>query len=73
MCKHSFFVHCFICIHVRWAPCHQGMVHTQVADGGDGIQLWRVTVNTLNKKPPTADKGWYSSLVVGCGTNNPSL
>jgi hypothetical protein len=26
-------------IHVRWVPCHHGMAHPQVADGGDGLQI----------------------------------
>jgi hypothetical protein len=29
-------------LHVRWAPCHHGMACSQVADGGDSLQLWRV-------------------------------
>jgi hypothetical protein len=24
-------------IHVRWVPCHHGMVRPQVADGGDAL------------------------------------
>jgi hypothetical protein len=26
-------------IHVRWVPCHHGMAHPQVADGGDALQV----------------------------------
>jgi hypothetical protein len=48
--------------HVNWVPCHYGMACPQVADGGDGLQIWRVAVNILNKQSPTADKGWSSSL-----------
>ena len=44
-------------------PCHQGMAHSQVADGG---------ANKLNKQSRTADKGWSSSLGVGQGANNSS-
>jgi hypothetical protein len=29
-------------IHVKWVPCHHGMARPQVADGGDGLQIWRV-------------------------------
>jgi hypothetical protein len=43
--------------HVRWVPCHHGMVHPQVADGGDSLQSWRVAANILNKQSWTADKG----------------
>jgi hypothetical protein len=37
------------------------MAHPQVVVGGNGLQLWRVAENTLNKQPLT-DKGWSSSL-----------
>jgi hypothetical protein len=59
-------------IHVRWVTCHHGMVVPQVADGGDDFQIWRVVTNILNKHLQTADKGWSSSLGVGCGANNSS-
>jgi hypothetical protein len=38
-------------------PCHHGMPHPQVADGGDGLQVWRVAANILNKQSRTAGKG----------------
>jgi hypothetical protein len=57
-------------LHVMWVPCHHGMVHPQFADGEDGLQLWRVAANKLNKQPQTADKESASSLEVGCGSNN---
>jgi hypothetical protein len=47
-----------------------GMAHPQVADRGDGLQIWRVAANILNKQSWTADKGWSSSLGVGRGINN---
>jgi hypothetical protein len=28
----------------------------------DGLQLWRLAANTLNKQPRTADKWWSSSF-----------
>jgi hypothetical protein len=40
--------------------------------GGDGLQIWRVATNILNKHSRTADKGWSSRLWVGCGANNSS-
>jgi hypothetical protein len=49
--------------------CHQGMAHAQVLDGGDSLRIWRVSVNILNKKSWTADKGWSSSFGVGRGEN----
>jgi hypothetical protein len=33
----------------------------------EGLQLWRVAMNTLNKQPQTNDKGWSSSLGLGVG------
>jgi hypothetical protein len=38
-------------------PCHQGMARPHVADGGDGLQIWKVAANILNKQSRTADKG----------------
>jgi hypothetical protein len=44
------------------------MARPQVADGGNGLQIWRVAANILNKQSRTADKGWSSSLGVGLTT-----
>jgi hypothetical protein len=57
-------------IHVKWVPCHHGMAHPRVADRGDGLQIWRVVANILNKQSRTGDRGWPSSLGVGRGANN---
>jgi hypothetical protein len=27
--------------HIWWIPCHHGMARPQVADGADGLQIWR--------------------------------
>jgi hypothetical protein len=54
---------------VRRVPCQNGMARPQVADRGDGLQLWRVAANTFNKQPWTANKGWTTRLRVGRGTN----
>jgi hypothetical protein len=51
--------------HVKWVPCHHGMVHCQVVDGGDGLQIWRVGVNIFSYQLWTADKGWSSIWGVG--------
>jgi hypothetical protein len=48
---------------VKWVPCHHGMARPQVADGGDGLQVWRVAANILNKQSRRADKEWYSSFI----------
>jgi hypothetical protein len=46
--------------HVTWVLCHHGSARPQVADGGDGLQKWRVVANILNKQSLIADKGWSS-------------
>jgi hypothetical protein len=38
----------------------------------NGLQLWRLAANVLNKQPRTNDKGWSSSWMVGRGDNNSS-
>jgi hypothetical protein len=37
------------------------MVRLQVADAGDGFQIWKVAVNILNKYWRRADIGWLPS------------
>jgi hypothetical protein len=48
------------------------MARPWVADGRDGLQLWTLAANILNKQSRTNDKGRSSSLGVGRGANNPS-
>jgi hypothetical protein len=36
----------------------------------NGLQLWKVAANTLNKQSRAADKGWSSSLGVGRGASS---
>jgi hypothetical protein len=57
--------------HVKWVHCHHGVPRPQVADRGDGLQMWRAAANIMNKQSRTADSGWSSSLGVGRGANNP--
>jgi hypothetical protein len=40
------------------------MARLPVADGGDGLQIWRVAENILNEQSQTADEKWPSSLGV---------
>jgi hypothetical protein len=37
-------------LHVKWVHCHHGMARPRVADRGDGLQIWRVAANILNKQ-----------------------
>jgi hypothetical protein len=37
--------------------------------GGGGLQMWRMAANILNEQSRTADKGRFSSWVVGRGPN----
>jgi hypothetical protein len=34
------------------------MAPSQVADEEDGLQIWRIAANALNKQSRTADRGW---------------
>jgi hypothetical protein len=45
----------FVCF-VNLAPCHHGMPHCQVADGGDDLQIKRAVANISNKPSWTANK-----------------
>jgi hypothetical protein len=38
------------------------MALPQVADREDGLQIWRVAANILNKQSQTSERGWPSSL-----------
>jgi hypothetical protein len=49
------------------------MTRPQVADGGDGLQIWSVAVNILNKQPRTANKGGPPDWVLGVGLNTPHV
>jgi len=51
-------------------PCHHRMARPRVADGGDGLQMWKIVANILNKQSRTDGKGWSSSLAYGRDTNN---
>jgi hypothetical protein len=69
------FIHCLAmapffddvrpCFHVKWVPCHHSMVCPRVTNGGDGLQIWKVAENILNKQSWTDDRGLSSSLGVG--------
>jgi hypothetical protein len=43
--------------HDKLVACHHAMAHPLVADGENGLQIWRVAVNIFNKQWQTADKG----------------
>jgi hypothetical protein len=49
-----------------WIQCYVGprndtMARPRVAVGGDGIEMWKMAANILNKRLWTAEKGWFSS------------
>jgi len=52
-------------LHVKWVPFHHYVARPQVVDGGDGLQIWRVVANILNKQSKRADRSWSSSFGVG--------
>jgi hypothetical protein len=49
------------------------MARPQVADEADGIHIWRVAYNILNKQSRTAGKEWSSRLGVERRAKNSSL
>jgi hypothetical protein len=55
--------------HVKWVPCHNGMVRPLTADGGDGLQTCRAAANIMNKQSRADDNGWSFSLKVGRRAN----
>jgi hypothetical protein len=52
---------------VRWAPCRHDVAHPQVADGGDGLQIWRESANISTKQSRTADRGGPPACGLGVG------
>jgi len=58
--------------HVNVGPCHHGTTRPRVADGGDGLQIWKVVANMLDEKARTADKGWALQLWDWARANNMS-
>jgi hypothetical protein len=46
-------------------PYHHDLACRRVADVGDGLQVWKVATNVLNKQSWTADRGWISGLGLG--------
>jgi hypothetical protein len=46
-------------------PFSPRMARPQAADGGDGLQIWRVAANILNEQSRTAKKGGPPALVLG--------
>jgi len=47
------------------------MAPPRVTDGGDGLQIWTIATNVLNKIWWTAVKGWSPSLGLGEGLASP--
>jgi len=54
-------------------PCYNRMECPQATDGEDSHQIWKITVNILNKQSQTTDKGWPRSVVVVWGDHRSSL
>jgi len=60
-------------LYIYTKPCYAGSLSPrQGADGGDGLQIWRISANILNKQSQTADNGWSSSLGVSEGLTTPN-
>jgi hypothetical protein len=63
----QFFVRYFIRFHVKGVHCHHGIARPRVADGKDGLQIWRIYANILNNQSRTADNRCPSRLGVRGG------
>jgi hypothetical protein len=57
----------YVCIWYTAGPYRHGMACPPDADGGDGLQIWRVAVYVLNRQSLTTDKERSSSFGVGRG------
>jgi len=38
------------CYYAKWVPCHHIMAHSLVGDGRDGLHIWIVATNIMNKQ-----------------------
>jgi hypothetical protein len=47
------------------------MACPEVAVEGDGLQLWGIAANTLNKQLQTADRGWSPAWKLDMGLATP--
>ena len=56
-----------------WVPVTTAWRVPRVADGGVGLQIWRLVANILNKQSWTADQEWSFSLGVWREANNLTL
>jgi hypothetical protein len=54
----------------RMSLCYYEMARPLFADGEDGLQMWSIAADVLNKKSRAADTGWSSSLGVLRTANN---
>jgi hypothetical protein len=69
----SFFWNFSLITRVKWVPCHHGMERLQVADTGDGIQIWREAADLLYKLRLTENKGLSYCLGVARWAKTPHL
>ena len=68
-----FFYLCVIVLTHPWVPVTMAWRVPWVADGGVGLQIWRLAAIILNKQSWTADQEWSSSLGVWREANNLTL
>jgi hypothetical protein len=47
------------------------MARPQVLDGGDGLQIWRIDANILNKSGRQLIRGSFSAWELGVGLRTP--
>jgi hypothetical protein len=69
--SNPFFLNMYSPIHVKCVPCQHAMARPQAADGGDGLQIWKVDENIFNKKSLIADKRWPPAWGLDVGLRIP--
>jgi hypothetical protein len=45
---------------IRWVPCHHGRARPRVADGREGLQIWKVAANVLCREVVTLQLGGWA-------------
>jgi hypothetical protein len=60
-------------MYFKWVHFHHGVMSSRDADGGNGLQVWWVTANILDKESRTADRGGPTAWGLGVGLRTPPL
>jgi hypothetical protein len=66
----SVYFHSVPLVYYNWVSNHKGMARTEVADGENRLQIWRVVANILNKQWRAADNSGPSGLSLARNATN---